>query len=70
MSVVFSLDGEILITGGADGTIKIWQLQTGQQLAVLTHDSASSVMSVAMSPDSQLIAGAGADGTVKIWQRE
>jgi WD40 repeat protein len=70
MSAVFSLDAQTLISGSADGTIRIWYLATGEQLGVLTNDSAGSVMSVAISPDGQLIAGGGADSTVKIWQRD
>jgi WD40 repeat protein len=69
MSAVFSVDGQTLISGSADGTIEIWDLETREQLGVLTNNADGSVMSVAISSDGQLIAGGGADSIIKIWQR-
>src|SRR5262249_18016541 len=37
---VFSQDGKTLITGGWDGTVKAWDVQTGQERATLVAGSA------------------------------
>jgi WD40 repeat protein len=70
MSVVFSVDTPTLISANADGTVMIWHLRTGQQLCILSNDSAASVMAVAISSDGQLIASGGADSMIRIWQRD
>jgi hypothetical protein len=50
LAVAFSIDGNLAITGSNDGTARIWNVQTGQQLGVYKHGSA--VSSVAISPDN------------------
>ena len=66
-SIAISRDREILASASADKTIKIWQLNTGQELHTLwghTH----AVLSIAISPDGEILASGSADKTIKIWQ--
>ncbi len=58
----------LLASAGADRTIRIWDLLTGQQQAVLEgHESA--VYGVCpLASGRALLASAGADGTVRIWE--
>lgn len=66
-SVAFSYDGQLLASGGADRTLIVWQVSTGQRLQTL-EGHGNWVMSVAFSPDGQLLASGSADRTVKIWR--
>jgi WD40 repeat protein len=73
-AVAFAPDGQ-LISGGADGTARIWNTATGECLAVLPHDGP--VLAVASSPDGRMLATGGSDGTAspalvnvpRVWNR-
>ena len=64
-SVAISTDKQTIVSGGADGTVRLWS-SNGQQLAVLRVHQAS-VLSVGISTDKQTIVSGGADGTVRLW---
>lgn len=64
--VVFTPDGTRLLTGGGDGTGRIWALDDGIELARLEHGKG--VSSIAVSPDSVRVATAATDDrTMRIW---
>jgi WD40 repeat protein len=65
-SIDFSPDGELLVSGSEDRTIRIWDAATGACLAVwLAHEHW--VRSVVFSPDGKRIASSSFDRTIKIW---
>ncbi|MCT7961418.1 serine/threonine protein kinase [Laspinema sp. D1] len=65
-SVAISSDGETLVSGSRDKTIKIWNLKTEKLLNTLTgHDLW--VRSVAISLDGQTLVSGSYDNTIKIW---
>jgi WD40 repeat protein/serine/threonine protein kinase len=64
--VAFGPDGKILAAASLDGTIKLWQADTGKELHTLKASSGA-VTSIAFSPDGKLLASAGADKTVRLW---
>ncbi|MEG4861575.1 WD40 repeat domain-containing protein [Microcoleus sp. K1-B6] len=66
-SVAISPDGQTLVSGSRDKTIKIWQLSTGRELRTLTGHS-NGVCSLAISPDGQTLVSGSDDKTIKIWQ--
>ncbi|KAJ1555786.1 hypothetical protein HK405_013091, partial [Cladochytrium tenue] len=67
-SVAFSVDGRRIVSGSNDGTARIWDAATGNQLAVLEgHESRSSVTAAAFSPDGWLVVTGSSDKTVRIW---
>ncbi|WP_052345101.1 WD40 repeat domain-containing protein [Planktothrix rubescens] len=71
--VVFCLaispDGQTLVSGSSDKTIKIWELSTGRELRTLIGHSYAGVNSLAISPDGQtLVSVARYDETIKIWE--
>jgi WD40 repeat protein/transcriptional regulator with XRE-family HTH domain len=66
LCVAFSPDGTILATGDTDCRIRLWDVQTGQLLAICNGHT-HWVRSVAFSPDGRLLASGSADRTVRLW---
>ena len=64
--LVFSPDGQVLISGSADKTIKIWNLLTGQEIRTLLGHLGF-VNFLAITPDGQSLVSASADKIIKIW---
>jgi len=46
-SVVFSPDGQILASAREDGTIRLWDVQTGEHLDTLQPDRPYELMNIA-----------------------
>ena len=65
-SVAFSPDGQILVSGSPDQTVRLWDVNTGQCLKTLTGHTGG-VRSVAFSPKSQTVASGSGDQTVRLW---
>ena len=65
-SVAFSPDGQRIVSGSWDQTLKIWDANTGKELQTLKGHTWW-VHSVAFSPDGQRIVSGSEDKTVKIW---
>jgi tRNA A-37 threonylcarbamoyl transferase component Bud32 len=64
--VAFSPDGRRIASGSWDGTVKVWEALTGQQLLTLQGHTGA-VISVAFSPDGRRLASGNGDGPVKVW---
>jgi WD40 repeat protein len=65
-SISFSPDGKVLATASRDGTVKLWETETGKALATLEgHDG--DVYCVAFAPDGKTLVTAGDDKTVRVW---
>lgn len=67
-ALAFSADGERLVTGGADRTLRVWDARIGSELRCLTgHDR---FQSVAWSPDARIISTTTTDGMFGVWDVE
>ena len=64
-SVQLSPDGRTLASGSTDGTVKLWDVATGQSVTTLDEHT-DVVRSVSFSMDGTLASGSW-DGTVKLW---
>jgi WD40 repeat protein/transcriptional regulator with XRE-family HTH domain len=66
-SVAFSPDGRALAAGTGSHNIALWNVITGQPLALpfIGHDDF--VNSVAFSPNGKILASGSADKTVRLW---
>ena len=64
--LVFSPDGAILINGLARGVIQLWDVTTGDALAVLDGHT-QKVETLAFSPDAKTLVSTAADGTILLW---
>ena len=66
-TLMFSPDGETLITGMLDGSIVLWDLTSGRRLGTL-HGHAGPIMALALDPDDQTLASGGLDTAVVLWR--
>jgi WD40 repeat protein len=58
--VAFSHDGQWVATGSNDGTARVWETETGREVARMRHESGEAVFDIAFSHDDKWLAtGAG-----------
>ncbi|MGV0028178.1 WD40 domain-containing protein [Phormidesmis priestleyi] len=65
-SVAFSPDGNQLATSDTNGSIQIWSLRNGKQLALCAGHN-SWVWNITYSPSQPMLASCGQDHQVRLW---
>jgi serine/threonine protein kinase len=66
LCVAFSADGRLLLSGGADGTVRLWRAADGDELRCF-EGHAGKVHAVAFTPDGRAAFSGSADGTIRRW---
>ena len=66
-AIAISADGEFLASGHGDGSVRLWEVDSGQELRRFQgHENG--VNSVAFSPDGRRLASGSYDQTVRLWE--
>jgi serine/threonine protein kinase len=65
-AVAFSPDGQFLLSGGCDATVRLWTAADGHLLQTFDGHT-ETVYAVIFNPDGQTAYSGGADGTLRRW---
>ena len=68
-ALVLTPDGKKLISGSWDGTVRVWDVETGKADPILESHK-SKIYSVAVSRDGKRAASGGGNGEVYLWDLE
>jgi WD40 repeat protein len=66
-SLAFSEDGQAIVSGGKDGTVRLWNPLYNLASRILTTDSGQRVDTVALSACGRWIAAGGYEGAIQLW---
>jgi len=65
-AVTFSPDNKLVAAAGADRAVRIWEVESGKQVALI-EDHADWILDLSFSPDSKRLASASRDKTAKVF---
>jgi WD40 repeat protein len=67
-AVAFSPDGQVLVSGGSDKVIKVWDVQNLNLIHSLPQAHSETIYDLIFSPDGQKLVSCSRDKNIKIWQ--
>lgn len=68
-TVAFNPNGDQLATGGRDNAVRLWDVDSGENIAILSGHSGW-VTTLTYSPDGTVIASGGQDHNIWLWNTE
>ena len=66
-SIAFSHDGQRIVSGSSDDTIRVWNAAAGELEGIPFIGHTHAVNSVAFSQDGQRIVSGSSDFTIRVW---
>ena len=64
-------DGRRIITSSWDGSLRLWEIESGAQIGDAWRDGGEEVVcSIALSPNGKTVANGSMDGKVRLWDVE
>jgi WD40 repeat protein len=69
LGTAVSPDGALMVSGGSDGVLRLWNLSNGH-LEMSLSGHTDRVNAVAFSPDGSRILSGSRDKTIKLWERK
>jgi len=66
LAVAVTADGSRAVSGSVDGTVRMWDVSTGEQVSKCEGHT-DWVMGVAVTPNGSLAVSCGRDATVRLW---
>jgi WD40 repeat protein len=66
-AIIFSPDSRYVLSGSADSTLKLWEVETGAEIRTFQGHT-DEILSVDFSSDGKTALSGSADNTMKLWQ--
>ena len=63
-AIAFSPDGKTFVSGHRDGTVRLWDAETGRKISAFREHKRAGISDVAFSPDGKILMSSTFDGTV------
>jgi WD40 repeat protein len=68
-ALTWALSGELLVSGGSDGMLRWWEVQSGECVREREAHQGT-VQALKVSPDGRFLASCGDDGAITLWDLE
>lgn len=69
LALAFSPDGTVLVSGGGDTIVRMWDVQTGRQIQMLAGHTRR-VSAIEFVPDGKLLITGSYDGSLRLWESQ
>jgi len=66
-SLTYAPDGRTIASGSNDGTLRVWNVRTGEETTPPLISGDGKVISVAFAPDGKIVASGNETGNIYIW---
>ena len=63
-AIAFSPDGKTFVSGHRDGTVRLWDAETGRKISAFREHKREGIRDVAFSPDGKMLMSSTNNGTV------